>query len=525
MNPSAALPHVVIVGGGIAGLAAAFFLRDEPVRLTVLEGSPRLGGKLSVSEVAGVAVDEGAEALLVTRPEGTALIAEVGLAGDRVPPGTTSSAVWTLGALRPLPRRQFMGVPSDLAELARSGVVSDEGAVRASQDLELPPTVRDGDVPVAEYVGARFGAEVVDRLVDPLLGGVYAGRSCDLSFDATMPTLAAASRHYRSLAEAVGSLLPPALPPRGDDPPGTPRTVPPRGDDPPGTPRTVAAGDQDRAPAGTRSGGSVFTTLAGGLGLLPAFLAKASGAEIRTTAMTRALSPAPAGPGARPGWRLTLGSAAAEELIDADAVILAVPARPAGRLLAGVPGASAAVMALGEISYASMAIVTLAYPRSAFPGAGLGGLGWSGYLVPAVDERAVKAVTFSTVKWPHLAETATSGAEPLEIVRCSVGRLGEETLLQRADEDLAMLAAAELAAATGVRGAPVVRRVTRWGGALPQYTVGHLDRVARIRATVAAQPGLAVCGAAYDGVGIPACVATARAAASQVTEFLRGGRQ
>ena len=491
MNPSAALPHVVIVGGGIAGLAAAFFLRDEPVRLTVLEGSPRLGGKLSVSEVAGVAVDEGAEALLVTRPEGTALIAEVGLAGDRVQPGTTSSAIWTLGALRPLPRRQFMGVPSDLPELARSGVVSGEGAIRASQDLELPPTARDGDVPVAEYVGARFGTEVVDRLVDPLLGGVYAGRSCDLSFDATMPALAAASRHYRSLAEAAGSLLPPS--------------------------------------AGTRSGGSVFTTLAGGLGLLPAFLAKASGAEVRTTAMTRALSPAPAGSGAGPrigqGWRLTLGSAAAEELIDADAVILAVPARPAGRLLAGVPGASAAVTALGEISYASMAIVTLAYPRSAFPGAGLGAQGWSGYLVPAVDGRAVKAVTFSTVKWPHLAETSVSGAEPLEIVRCSVGRVGEETLLQRADEDLAMLAAAELAAATGVRGAAVVRRVTRWGGALPQYTVGHLDRVARIRAAVAAQPGLAVCGAAYDGVGIPACVATARAAASQVMEFLRDGRQ
>jgi protoporphyrinogen/coproporphyrinogen III oxidase len=499
MDPSTARPHVVIVGAGITGLAAAFFLRDEPVRLTVLEGSPRVGGKLSVSEVAGVAVDEGAEALLITRPEGTGLIAEVGLAGDRAEPGTTSSAIWTLGALRPLPRRQFMGVPSDVAELARSGVVSGAGAARASQDLELPPTVRDGDVPVADYVGARFGAEVVDRLVDPLLGGVYAGRSSDLSFDATMPALAAASRHYRSLAEAAGSLLPPPVP--------------------------VPAGGQDQALAGTRSGGSVFTTLAGGLGLLPAFLAKASGAEVRTTAMTRALSPAPAGPGAGHRWRLTLGSPAAEELIDADAVILAVPARPAGRLLAGVPAASAAVTAFGEIRYASMAIVTLAYPRSAFPGAGLAALGWSGYLVPAVDGRAVKAVTFSTVKWPHLADAAVSGAEPLEIVRCSVGRLGEEALLQRADEDLAAVAAAELAAATGVRGAPVAHRVTRWGGALPQYTVGHLDRVARIRAAVAAQPGLAVCGAAYDGVGIPACVATARAAASQVMEFLRGGRQ
>ena len=497
MNPLTARPHVVIVGGGIAGLAAAFFLRDEPVRVTVLEGSPRLGGKLAVSEIAGVAVDEGAEALLVTRPEGTGLIAALGLACDRVEPGTTSSAIWTLGALRPLPRRQFMGVPSDLAELARSGVVSGEGAARASEDLELPPTFRDGDVPVADYVGSRFGAEVVDRLVDPLLGGVYAGRSSDLSFEATMPALAAASRRYRSLAEAAASLLPPA----------------------------ASAGDQNRAPAGTRSGGSVFTTLAGGLGLVPAFLAKASGAEVRTTAMTRAMSPGPGAPGAGSGWRLTVGSAAAEELIEADAVILAVPARPAGRLLAGVPGAVAAVTAFGEIGYASMAIVTLAYPRSAFPGAGLAALGWSGYLVPAVDGRAVKAVTFSTVKWPHLAEASGSRAAPLEIVRCSVGRLGEEALLQRADDDLAALAAAELAAATGVGGAPIAHRVTRWGGGLPQYTVGHLDRVARIRAAVATQPGLAVCGAAYDGVGIPACVATARAAASQVMEYLGRGRQ
>jgi oxygen-dependent protoporphyrinogen oxidase len=478
-------PHVVIVGGGISGLAAAFALRDEPVRVTVLEGSPRLGGKLSVSEVGGVAVDEGAEALLVTRPEGTTLIAEAGLADQRTVPGPTSSAIWTLGALRPLPRRQFMGVPSDLAELARSGVLSGDGVARARQDLELPATERDGDVPVARYIGARLGAEVVDRLVDPLLGGVYAGRSAELSFDATLPALSAASRRHRSLAEAAGSLLPP--PPPG----ASPATAP-----------------------GTRAGGSVFTSLDGGLGMLPDWLAKASGAEVRTSAIVRELAPAAA------GWRLTVGSAAAPERIDADAVIVAIPARPAGRLLAAVPGASAAVTALGDISYASMAIVTLAYPRSAFPAPGLAALGWSGYLVPAVDGRAVKAVTFSSVKWPHLAPTSAGGEDPLEIVRCSVGRIGEEAILQQPDEELAALAAAELAEATGVRGGPAASRVTRWGGALPQYTVGHLDRVAAIRAAVAAQPGLAVCGAAYDGVGVPACIGTARTAVSQVLAFL-----
>ena len=490
MDRTNAQPHVVIVGGGISGLAAAFLLRDAAVRVTVLEGSPRLGGKLSVSEVGGVAVDEGAEALLVTRPEGTGLIAEAGLGDQRAAPGPTSSAIWTLGALRPLPRRQFMGVPSDMAELARSGVLSAEGVARASQDLELPPTARDGDVPVARYVAARLGDEVVDRLVDPLLGGVYAGRSAELSFDATLPALAAASRRHRSLAEAAGSLLP--------------------------APEPAASGPASAGPAsaGTRAGGAVFTTLTGGLGMLPAYLAKASGADVRTCAMARELAPSGT------GWRLTVGSAAAPERIDADAVILAIPGRPAGRLLADVPGASAAVAAFGEISYASMAIVTLAWPRSAFPGPGLAALGWSGYLVPAVDGRAVKAVTFSTVKWPHLATSSGPGEEALEIVRCSVGRIGEEALLQRADDELAALAAAELAEATGVRGRPAASRVTRWGGALPQYTVGHLDRVATIRAAVAAQPGLAVCGAAYDGVGIPACVATARAAVSQVMAFL-----
>jgi oxygen-dependent protoporphyrinogen oxidase len=487
MNPANAQPHVVIAGGGISGLAAAFFLRDQAVRVTVLEGSPQLGGKLRVSEIAGVAVDEGAEALLVTRPEGTGLIAEAGLADQRVTPGTTSAAIWTRGALRPLPRRQYMGVPSDMAELARSGVLSGDGVTRARQDLELPPTARDGDVPVAQYIAARFGAEVVDRLVDPLLGGVYAGRSTELSFDATLPSLAAVSRQHRSLAEAVLSLLSP--------------------------PPAERSAEQETTGSGTRAAGSVFTTLVGGLGTLPGVLGKASAAAVRTGAMARELSRTDS------GWRLAVGSAAAPEHVDADAVIIAIPARPAGRLLAEVPGAAAAVTAFGEISYASMAIVTLAYPRSAFPRPE-----WSGYLVPAVDGRAVKATTFSTVKWPHLAGPAAPGAEALEIVRCSIGRIGEEALLQRDDDDLASMAAAELMEATGARGAPVATRVTRWGGALPQYTVGHLDRVARIRATMAAQPGLAICGAAYDGVGIPACVATARTAADQVLAFLSGRR-
>jgi oxygen-dependent protoporphyrinogen oxidase len=507
VEESGAWPVVAIVGGGIAGLAAAFFLRGQPVAVTVLEGSPRLGGKLAVSEVAGVAVDEGAEALLARRPEGTELIGAAGLAGDLVAPGTTAARIWSRGEMRRLPARQMMGVPADLDELGRSGLLSAAGLTRARYDLELPATTRDGDVAVASYVSARFGQEVVDRLVDPLLGGVYAGRSEQLSFEATLPGLAEESRRHASLAEAAGALLAGGTggAAGGTGPGGRP---PPSAGPPPRTPPPLWTGPPPSA--GSPRADSVFTTLAGGLGTLPAVLAAASGASVRAGAMVRELSRTPS------GWRLTVGSAHAPEWLDADAVILALPGHPAGRLLAGVAGAAPAAAALGGIGYASMAIVTLAYPRSAFPRAPEG----SGYLVPAVDGRPVKAVTFSSIKWPHL-QASNPG---LILVRCSVGRVGEEGVLHREDPELAALAAADLAEATGVRGAPVDVRVTRWGGALPQYTVGHRERVAAIRASVASQPGLAVCGAAYDGIGIPACIATARAAADQVAGHLRERR-
>ena len=481
---------VAIVGGGIAGLAAAFFLREAPVSVTVLEGSARLGGKLAVSDVAGIAVDEGAEALLARRPEGIELIRAAGLADDLVAPATTAAGIWSRGRMRALPRRQVMGVPADLDDLARTGLVSPEGMARARQDLDLPATERSGDVSVAAFVGARFGPEVVERLVDPLLGGVYAGRSEELSFDATLPALSTESRRHASLAEAAGMLMPPASA-GGPVPAATPGAGP-------------GGGPSEGAVA------SAFTTLGRGLGTLPEAIAAVSGAQVRTGAMVRELARTPA------GWRLTTGSAHAPACLEADAVVLALPARPAGRLLTGLEGAGDARVALGEIGYASMAVVTLAYPAAAFPQP----LAGSGYLVPAVDGHPVKAVTYSSLKWPHLRPAG----QAVIVMRCSIGRIGEEGLLQRDDADLAALAAADLAAATGVRGGPVSHRVTRWGGALPQYTVGHLSRVERIRAAVARQPGLAVCGAAYDGIGIPACIATARAAAGQVLAHLRESR-
>ncbi|MEU0567550.1 protoporphyrinogen oxidase [Nonomuraea sp. NPDC005983] len=456
--------HVVIIGGGISGLAAAWFLRQgggERVKVTVLEGAPRIGGKLLASEVAGVAVDAGAEAMLARRPEGKDLAKAVGLAGDLVDPGTTQAAVYTRGALRPMPKGQVMGVPSDLTELAKSGIMSPGGLVRVPLDQILPATLVRTDVSVAAYIRARMGGEVLDRLVEPLLGGVYAGRSDMLSLEATMPRVAAAARSERSLLTAAREIV-------------------------------------SEAP---KAAGPVFTSLRGGLGSLPEAVAKASGADVRTGVTVRELSRTEG------GWRLVTGPVPRPEVIDADAVIVATPGPASARLLkAEVPKAASE---LARIEYASMAIVTLAYPLSAFPEPPA----ISGYLVPPVEGRPIKGVTFSSVKWPHLSGD-------MLLVRCSIGRVGEEHLLQRDDTELVSLATAEMADVQGAHGLPVDTRVSRWGGALPQYNVGHLDRIARVRAAVAVEPGLAVCGAAYDGLGIPACVSTARTAAARILDHL-----
>ncbi|MEU7000523.1 protoporphyrinogen oxidase [Nonomuraea sp. NPDC046570] len=462
--------HVVIVGGGISGLAAAWFLRQsagERLRVTVLEGASRIGGKLIASEIAGVSVDEGAEAMLARRPEGKDLATQVGLADDLVAPGPTGGAVYTRGALRPMPKGQVMGVPADLAELARSGIVSPGGLLRVPLDQVLPATLVRTDVSVAAYIRARMGAEVVERLVEPLLGGVYAGRSDMLSLEATMPRIAAVARSERSLLSAAREIV-------ADTP---------------------------------KNAGPVFTTLRGGLGTLPEAVAKASGADVRTGVTVRELHRTPE------GWRLVTGPVPRPEVIDADAVIVAAPGPAAARLLADeVPKAAAE---LARIDYASMAIITLAFPRTAFPEIPTG----SGYLVPPVDGRPIKGSTFTSIKWPHVARSAPD----LIVLRYSIGRIGEEHLLHREDGELVSLAMAEASEVLGVRGLPRDSRVSRWGGGLPQYNVGHLDRVARVRAAVAVEPSLAVCGAAYDGLGVPACVSTARTAAARILDHLSLG--
>jgi protoporphyrinogen/coproporphyrinogen III oxidase len=461
-GPAASGPrHVVVVGGGIAGLAAAWSLRRhgrDSVRVTLLEGTDQIGGKLRVSELAGVAVDEGAESLLLRRPEAVELATAAGLVLE--PAATTSAKVWSRGELRPMPAGTVMGIPADLRSLAATGLLTTGELARIPVDSWLPRTRLREDVSVGRYVAARMGRPVLDRLVEPLLGGVYAGRADQLSLAATLPQLLPYVRAERSLLAAVrASLAASPTPP-----------------------------------------GPVFGAPVGGVGRLPEAVARLSGADVRTNATVRDLRRTPG------GWRLTVGSTRDPEQVLADAVVLALPPAPAARLLhAEVP---AAASELRQVRTASMAVVALAFPRTAFAALPDG----SGFLVPPVDGRAVKAVTFSSTKWGWYAATAPD----LVVVRASLGRVGEEAVLQRGDPELVDLALADLTDALGVTAPPVDARVTRWGGGLPQYAVGHVDRVARVRAAVAAQPGLAVCGATYDGVGVPACIATADRAAREV---------
>lgn len=453
------------MGAGIAGLAAAAALaRDSRVSVTVLEGSPRVGGKLLRGEVAGVVTDFGAEAILARRPEGVGLIESLGLSSEVVHPAVLSSAVWSRGALRSLPAGHVMGVPTRLRTLASSGIVSPAGVMRAGLGVALPARSIEGDRSVADAIGSRLGQEVVDRLVEPLLGGVYAGRADELSLRATLPQVAGRIGG-RSLMRAMRSMSAP------------------------------------RADAGP-----VFAGLPGGVARLAEATADdvvAHGGVVRLDSTVRSVERTPA------GWRLVVGSAANPEAVEVDAVVVAVPAAPAARLLASAAPDAAADLA--GIEYASMAIVTMAFKPSAFENPLVG----SGFLVPAVEGKLIKAVTFSSVKW---------GWYPADMVilRCSIGRRGETSSLQRGDEELIAGALGDLMAMAGASGPPIDAVVTRWGGALPQYAVGHLERVARIKTAVAGVDGLALCGAAYDGLGIPACIGSGQAAATHVLRGLVG---
>ncbi|WP_433057694.1 protoporphyrinogen oxidase [Dactylosporangium sp. CS-033363] len=429
--------RVVVVGGGIAGLAAAHRLHTlrPDLDVTLLDQRERPGGKLSTGSLAGLPVERGAESFLVGGPSAAVKLAgEVGLGDAIVHPGPARAAVAIGGHLQDLPAGTLMGIPIEGGDPPAEGPLLEEHA----------------DVSVGAFIRPRRGDEVVDHYVEPLLGGVYAGRADKLSLRMAIPNLAAAAERHDTLTAALQAAM-------GNREPGAP----------------------------------VFGAIAdGGMGRFVEAIVKTL-PDVRSGTTVRELQQT-----AR-GWRLVLGSTRDAETLDADAVVLAVPAPNASRLLADV-GAL-------ELEYASIALVALALPSTELPEL-------SGFLVPATEGLAVKAVTFFDRKWPHLRRPGVT------ILRASVGRHGDEAQLQRTDDGLADVVRAEVARLIGVDALPeeLDRGVYRWGGALPQYAPGHRDRVAGLRGTIETCPPLAVAGAAYDGVGIPACITSGRTAAEAV---------
>lgn len=457
---------LAIVGAGISGLSAAWEARRQGARVVVLDAAPVAGGKLQTSPFGGVPLDEAADAFLARVPEAVDLCAELGITAELVSPGVSAAHVFHDGALRALPAHQLLGVPTDLDALTSSGLLSRQGLERALRDLDAtddrPPPGTDESV--GDLVRRRLGDEVLDRLVAPLVGSIYAGDCDGLSLQVSAAQLAAA----RDLDPADPSLV-----------------------------RAAAVLQAQAADTGR----PVFLAPAGGMAGLVAALADQLGDDLRTGHEVTALARE------GQGWRLDPTD------VVADGVVLAAPAFASAPLLAPLAPEAAAV--LGGIEHASVALVALAVPvdGTCHP------LDGSGFLVPRSAGLLLTACSWVTSKWPHLAVDPA-----IAVLRASVGHSGDRRAETLDDDALVAGVLDDLGTTMGLRAAPTEVRISRWPRSFPQPRPGHLERVAAAEAALAAvSPRLALAGAWARGVGVPACIRGAREAASRVVRATTTG--
>lgn len=464
--------HVVVVGGGITGLAAAHALatRTDAPRVTLLEAGDRLGGKIATSPFAGLpAVDEAADAFLTRVPWASALARTVGLGDALTSPATGSAAIWHPARaphLHPIPAGLVLGVPSGTLALARSHLLSWRGKARAALEPLLPRRGTDGSV--GALIRSRFGDDVEELLVDPLIGSIYAADTDRMDMCA-VPQVQALAARGRSLLLATRS---------------------------------------SRRQAAAAPSGPIFEAPRAGMGELVAAVAAqiaAAGGEIRTGAAVSAIA---RGAGQ---YLVHLGG---DDPIEADAIVLATPAPAAGDVLRDVAPEAADLLAGWD--YASVIMLTMAVPGLA------GRLTGSGYLVPKPVQRRVTAASFASNKWAHLRPPNGDA-----LLRVSIGRDGAPP--DDLDDDAALGAALdEVGEHLGLPGGlqPSSVRITRWNNAFPQYRPGHPARVAAVGAALrSTAPGIVVAGAAYDGIGIPACVRQGQEAAIAVCAVVSAVRE
>lgn len=452
---------VVIVGGGITGLSAAFELSRAGLATTLLEASDRLGGKIRTERIDGFLIEAGPDSFVPYRPAAVELAGELGLGDRLVRPGEPRAVfIRADGRFRPLPQEMGLVLPEAIRPFVTTPLLSPFQKLRAGLDVLLPRTRLAGDVGLGPYLRHRLGPALVDRLAGPLIGGVYGTPVDELSLLAVVPQLREAELRHRSLVLA-----------------------------------SLAAGRRRRGPAG-----SPFVSLAGGLGELVDGLVAALRASLAVELRTGATVAGIERDGARVSVRLGSG-----ERIRSEAVIVTAPGPAAAALLDAV--APAAAGAVRTISHGTTAVVSLGYRASQFATPPPG----HGFLVAAGEPLTIDACTISSSKWPARAP------EDSVLLRAFVGSRGGRSV---ALTDGALLAAveADLAATMGVRGAPVLTRIARPPAQMPQYTVGHLARVAAAEAALVNLPGVVLAGAPYRGVGLPDCIAQGRAAARRAIE-------
>ena len=473
---------VLVVGGGITGLSAAYELAQAGVPVTLVEATEHLGGKLRTERVDGFLVESGPDSFVSYRPAGLQLIRELGL-GDEVvrPLEPRVVLIRTGGRFVALPQEMGPVLPTRLAPFIATPLFSPLEKLRMTLDLALPRASLDRDVGVGVYLRRRLGRALVDRLAEPLLGGVYGTPIDELSLLAVVPQLRDADRDHRSLF--LASLA------AGRRRAGS------------GHAHARRLGGEARR---VGSGGSPFVTLAGGVGqlveALAALLARSADVELRTGVALARLARG------RRGYEAWLSTG---EELHPDAVILGVPGPVAAALLEPiVPQAAEAVRA---IPHGTTAVVSLGYRIDQFANPPAG----HGFLVAAGEPLSIDACTISSAKWPGRAAPGTV------LLRAFIGsRSGRSRGMT--DAQIVTAAERDLAATLGVRGAPLLVRLARWEGQMPQYTVGHLERVERVMAALDGEPGLILAGAPFRGVGIPDCIAQGRAAGARAIAVLEG---
>ncbi len=469
----------MVIGGGLTGLTAAHRLVTRapslpgrrPLEVVLFEAKSRLGGAIWTDHRDGFTLEGGADSFITNKPWGVELCRELGLA-DRLigtDPQHRRSFVVHGGRLLPVPEGFVMMAPSRVLPVLMSPILSWRGKLRLLMELAVPRRVDDSDESLASFVRRRLGREALDRLVQPLVGGIYTADPNELSLKATLPQFPALERDY-------GSLLWGALRQSRQN--------------------RVA----ERNVSGARYG--LFVTLDDGMETLPRTLAAAlpEGTIQAETPVRRVLRPDPKGL-----WKVELLDGS---VIEAAAVLVTSEAHAAARLLDTLDPDLA--LHLRSIPYASSVVANVAYRRDAVAHP----LDGFGAVVPIIENRSILAISFTSVKFPHRAPAGTV------LLRVFVGGATQPDLFELDDAAIEAIVRRELGELLGAQGDPLLLEIGRHPRGMPQYTLGHLDRVAAIRSRLALHPGLLLAGNAYEGVGIPDCIRSARSAADDLLKDL-----